>query len=80
MPVEDANGLVIRAAEDPRKLPMKLHSPNVVRMVIESVQRFSLIQVPDLDFEVVATRDKKRLGFVYINASDWSHVLFEVMD
>lgn len=79
LPIPDANGLIVRAGEDPGKLVVEEDGANVIEMSIESEEAPSSLVRPDLDFVVVPAGDEQRLSLVEVDSSDRTVVLFEAV-
>jgi hypothetical protein len=52
-------------------------SSNIVQMSIECKETSPSLVGPDFDLVVIGARYEERLGFVKVNATNWTIVLFK---
>ena len=60
LPVPDADGLIVRGADNPRILVVEKRGAYVVQMAEEREQALALLVVPDFDLVIVTARDEQR--------------------
>lgn len=80
LPVPDADGLIVRSAEDPGILLMEHSGPDVIQMTQQGEDASSLLVVPNLDLVIVAAGNEQRLLIVETYATHGSVVLVEFVE
>mmetsp|Transcript_7624 Transcript_7624/g.18433 ORF Transcript_7624/g.18433 Transcript_7624/m.18433 type:complete len:242 (+) Transcript_7624:3479-4204(+) len=81
--IPQSQGLIVTGGQNPRKLRrigVELDRANVIEMPQQREKASSQLVIPDLDFVIVTSANDQRFGFVKINSSNRSVVLFESID
>lgn len=79
LPVPDADGLVVGGAQNPGIFMVEGCGSDVVQVAEEGEDAPTLLEVPHLDLEVIATGDEKRLLAVETDSSYRSIVFVELL-
>lgn len=77
LPVPDADGLVVRGAQDPWILVVEECCADVIQVPQQSEDAAFLLVIPHLDLVVVAAGDEQGLLVVEADAAHWTIVLIK---
>lgn len=81
--VPQSQCLIITRRQDPRILcgiGVKLNCTDVIKMTQQGEKTSAQFVIPNLDFVIITSTNNKRIGFVKVDTSYGSIVLFEAID